>query len=182
MMRLHPGVHCVAFCIGCSCRWRAWLCARDARRTSRSSCCATNSQSCADRTTGQRSPRGTGPCWMPSRRVTASKRNTTAATPERIALLSCTPSDLSKRCDGATRRPPTAPNPFRYFENPFHGPTPHPPRSLQFQRSSTYAPTPRGQRGRGMRGLLRELRRQAAILVFGGYPSAVRAVSGPDSS
>ena len=33
-----------------------------------------------------------------------------------------------------------------------------------------------------MRGLLRELRRQAAILVFGGYPSAVRAVSGPDSS
>ena len=30
-----------------------------------------------------------------------------------------------------------------------------------------------------MRGLLRELRRQAAILVFGGYPSAVRAVSGP---
>ena len=30
-----------------------------------------------------------------------------------------------------------------------------------------------------MRGLLRELRRQAAILVLGGYPSAVRAVSGP---
>ena len=68
MMRLHPGVLCVAFCTGCWCRWRAWLCARDARRTSRSSCCATNSQSCAGRTTDQRSPTRTGPCWVRSRR------------------------------------------------------------------------------------------------------------------
>ena len=33
----HPGVPCVAFCTGCSCNWRAWLCVRDARRTLRSS-------------------------------------------------------------------------------------------------------------------------------------------------
>ena len=68
MMRLHPGVLCVAFCTGCSCRWRAWLCARDARRTLRSSCFATSSQSCADRTTDQRSPTRIGPCSAPSRR------------------------------------------------------------------------------------------------------------------
>ena len=34
---------CRTLCTGCWCRWRAWLCVRDARRTSRSSCCATNS-------------------------------------------------------------------------------------------------------------------------------------------
>ena len=68
MMRLHPGNLCVAFCTGCWRRWRAWLCARDARRTSRSSCCATNSQSCTGRTTGQCSPMRTGPCWVRSRR------------------------------------------------------------------------------------------------------------------
>ena len=67
-MRLHPGVPCVAFCTGCSGRWRAWLCARDARRTLRSLCFATHSQSCAGRTTGQRSPTRTGPCSARSRR------------------------------------------------------------------------------------------------------------------
>ena len=68
MMRLHPGNLCVAFCIGCWRRWRAWLCARDARKTLRSSCFATNSQSCAGRTPDQRSPMRTGPCSAPSRR------------------------------------------------------------------------------------------------------------------
>ena len=68
MMRLHPGVLCVAFCTGCSRCWHGWLCARDARRTLRSLCCATRSQSCTDRTTGQRSRRRTGPCWVRSRR------------------------------------------------------------------------------------------------------------------
>ena len=67
-MRLHPGSPCVASCIGCSCRWRAWLCARDARRTSRSSCCVTSSQCCTGRTTDQPSPTRTGPCSVPSRR------------------------------------------------------------------------------------------------------------------
>ena len=56
-MRLHPGVPCVAFCTGCWCRWLAWLCARDARSILRSSCCATSSQSCTERTIGQRSLR-----------------------------------------------------------------------------------------------------------------------------
>ena len=121
-MRADAESSCVESCTDSWHHWLGSLCGRDARRTLRSSCWATNSRSCAGRTTGQRSPRGTGPCWMPSRRVTASKRNTTAATPERIALLSCTPSDLSRRCGGPTCRRPSAPNPFRYFENPFHGP------------------------------------------------------------
>ena len=68
MMRLHPEVLCVAFCTGCSCRWHAWLCARDARRILRSSCCATSSQCCTARATDQPSPMRTGPCWVPSRR------------------------------------------------------------------------------------------------------------------
>ena len=67
-MRLHPGVLCVAFCIGCSCRWQAWRCVRDALRTLRSSCCATNSQSCTARTADQPSPMRTGPCSVRSRR------------------------------------------------------------------------------------------------------------------
>ena len=66
--RSRSWVRCVAFCTGCSCRWRAWLCARDARKTLRSSCCATSSQSWAGRATGQRSPRRTGPYSAPSRR------------------------------------------------------------------------------------------------------------------
>ena len=56
------------FCTGCSCRWRVWLCAPETPRTSRSWCCATNSQSCTDRTTDQPSPKRTGPCSVPSRR------------------------------------------------------------------------------------------------------------------
>ena len=36
-----PGVPCVAFCTGCSCRWHAWLCARDTPRTLKSLCSAT---------------------------------------------------------------------------------------------------------------------------------------------
>ena len=59
---------CRSLCTGCSCRWRAWLCVRDTRRTSRSSCCATRSQSCADRTIVQLSPMRTGRCWVPSLR------------------------------------------------------------------------------------------------------------------
>ena len=59
---LHPGASCVAFCTGSSRCWHGWLCARDARRTLRSLCCATRSQSCTDRTTDQRSPTRTGPC------------------------------------------------------------------------------------------------------------------------
>ena len=62
MMRLHPGVLCVAFCVGYSSRLHAWLCARDARRTLRSSCCATNSQSCGGKSTDPNSPTPTGAC------------------------------------------------------------------------------------------------------------------------
>ena len=62
---------CRSVCTGCSCRWRAWLCVRDTRRTSRSSCCATRSQSCADRTIVQLSPMRTGRCWVPSLRPRA---------------------------------------------------------------------------------------------------------------
>ena len=162
---LHPGTSCVASFTGSSRCWHGWLCAWDARRTLRSSCCATRSQSCTDRTTGLPSPARTGPCSAPSRRATASDRNGPAATPKRIARLSCTPSDLCKRCGGATCRRPTAPNPFRYFRNPFHGPNPYPQKSLQFQRSSTYAPAPRGP---GLRALLRELDRGSRIVTFGG--------------
>ena len=42
----HPGTSHVAFCTGSSRRWHGWLCAR---RTSRSSCCATSSQYCTGR-------------------------------------------------------------------------------------------------------------------------------------
>ena len=62
-----PGVPCAAFCTGSSCRWRALLCVRDARRTLRSSCFSTNSQSCTEITTDQTSPTRTGPCWVRSR-------------------------------------------------------------------------------------------------------------------
>ena len=58
MMRLHPRVLCVGFCTGCWCRWRAWLFARDARRTLRSSCCVTSSQCCTASTTDQPSLKG----------------------------------------------------------------------------------------------------------------------------
>ena len=64
---LHPGTSCVAFCTGSSRCWHGWLCARDARRTLRSLCCATRSRSFTDRTTDQRSPSRTGPCWALSR-------------------------------------------------------------------------------------------------------------------
>ena len=65
--RSRSWVPCVAFCTGSSPRWHAWLCARDARRTSRSSCSASNSQSCAGRPTGRRSPTRTVPCSARSR-------------------------------------------------------------------------------------------------------------------
>ena len=52
---------------GCSPRWQAWRCVRDALRTLRSSCCATNSQSCGGRTTGQPSLTRTGPFERPDR-------------------------------------------------------------------------------------------------------------------
>ena len=64
---LHPGTSCVALCTD---SWRHWLgspCGQVARRTSRSSCCATSSQSCTARTTDQRSPTRTGPCSLRSR-------------------------------------------------------------------------------------------------------------------
>ena len=67
-MRADAESSCIALCTD---SWRHWLgslCAQVAPRTSRSSCCATNSQFCAGRTTGQRSPTRTGPCWVRSRR------------------------------------------------------------------------------------------------------------------
>ena len=140
-MRADAESSCIASRIACWLRWFASLCVRAGPRTLRSSCSATSSQCCTGRTTDHPSPTRTGPFSVPSRRATASKRNRTGATPKRIALLSHTPSDLGKRCGGATCRGPTALNPFRYTRNPFHGPNPYPQRSLQFQRSSTYAPT-----------------------------------------
>ena len=61
MMPLHPRVLCVAFCTGSSSRGRAWLCARDARRTLRSSCYATRSQSCTDEQPTSARRRGPSP-------------------------------------------------------------------------------------------------------------------------
>ena len=93
----------------------------------------------------------------------------------RAADRSNQPSDLDKRREVVTQLQQSIPD-----SGQIHSTTD------SAQRSDlgvfNFVHTPRGQRGRGMRGLLRELRRQAAILVFGGYPSAVRAVSGPDSS
>ena len=54
----------------CTDSWRHWLgslCAQAARRTSRSSSCATNSACCADRSTDPRSPTPTGACSERSR-------------------------------------------------------------------------------------------------------------------
>ena len=49
----------------CTDSWHHWLgslCGQAARRTLRSSCCATNSLCCADRSTDPSSPTPTGPC------------------------------------------------------------------------------------------------------------------------
>ena len=54
----------------CTDSWHHWLgslCAQAARRTSRSSCCATNSLCCADRSTDPSSPTPTGACSARSR-------------------------------------------------------------------------------------------------------------------
>ena len=54
----------------CTDSWRHWLgslCAQAARRTLRSSCCATNSLCCAARSTDPSSPTPTGPCSQRSR-------------------------------------------------------------------------------------------------------------------
>ena len=54
----------------CTDSWHHWfgsLCAQAARRTSRSSCCATNSLCCADKSTDRSSPTPTGACSERSR-------------------------------------------------------------------------------------------------------------------
>ena len=54
----------------CTDSWHHWLgslCAQAARRTSRSSCCATNSLCCADKSTDRSSPTPTGACSARSR-------------------------------------------------------------------------------------------------------------------
>ena len=90
-----PGVLCVVFCTDCSCRWRAWLCARDARRTLKSSCCATNSQSCTDTTTDQPSPTRTP--TGPTARSTSDSRADATAKRQWTTAASNHPSDTLRR-------------------------------------------------------------------------------------
>ncbi len=61
-MPADPDVLCIASCTGFWRCWLAWLCARGARRTSRSSCCATNSGCSAARSTCPTSTMTTGAC------------------------------------------------------------------------------------------------------------------------
>ena len=126
-MRLHPGVLCVAFCTGCSCRWRAWLCARDARRISRSSCSATNSQSCAGRTTAQRSPTRTGPCWVPSQRPCPDRSELAGSSHQRLCCVGIDAESPAIGSNPAGR--PGGPTPLWSFAatRPNYG-HPHPPR------------------------------------------------------
>ena len=91
-MRLHTGVLCVAFRAGCSCRWRAWLCARDARGTLRSSCLppvhspAPTEQPTSARRRGQ----GTGRCYRGGPAPAAASR--VARRTRDLAGLAPTPS------------------------------------------------------------------------------------------
>ncbi len=66
-MRADPDSSCTALRAASSLRWFASLCVRAARRTLRSSCCATNSLCCAARSTDPSSPTPTGPCSGRSR-------------------------------------------------------------------------------------------------------------------
>ena len=66
-MRADAGSLCTESCTD---SWRHWLgslCGQAARRILRSSCCATNSACCADRSTDPRSPTPTGACSGRSR-------------------------------------------------------------------------------------------------------------------
>ena len=66
-MRADAESSCTESCTDCWRHWLGSLCGQAAPRTSRSSCCATNSACCADRSTDPRSPTPTGACSQRSR-------------------------------------------------------------------------------------------------------------------
>ena len=66
-MRADAESSCTESCTDCWHHWLGSLCDQAARRTSRSSCCATNSLCCADKSTDPSSPTPTGPCSARSR-------------------------------------------------------------------------------------------------------------------
>ena len=66
-MRADADSSCTESCTDCWHHWLGSLCAQAARRTSRSSCCATNSVCCAARSTDSSSPTPTGACSQRSR-------------------------------------------------------------------------------------------------------------------
>ena len=59
-MRADAESSCTESCTDCWHHWFGSLCGQAARRTSRSSCCATNSLCCADKSTDRSSPTPTG--------------------------------------------------------------------------------------------------------------------------
>ena len=66
-MRADAESSCTESCTDCWHHWIGSLCAQVAGRTSRSSCCATNSLCCAGKSTAPRSPTPTGACSGRSR-------------------------------------------------------------------------------------------------------------------
>ena len=107
-----PGAACIAFCTGSSPRWLASQCANHTpgvRRTSRSSCCATNSACSAARSTAPPSTTATGAC---------SARSQPGSPAHAVTAGSSRPT---RSCAGtAAASPPTGPNHSDHRADPPH--------------------------------------------------------------
>ena len=108
-MRADAESSCTESCTDSWHHWLGSLCGQAARRTSRSSCCATNSLCCADKSTDPSSPTPTGACSERSRPRSRDRAEPGGwSPPTRCCVSSCAassgtgPNHIDRRAD---RRP-----------------------------------------------------------------------------